>query len=86
MLQRFVADPLAPPLPGADFYFDVMTMLPKVPQDVFDREALAWYRSLPEGPRPSSRCASFLALSRALAGSAAVARPLLLLAGAWRAR
>ena len=42
MHERFVSDPLVPARPGSDFYFDLLTMLPKVPQDVFDHEALAW--------------------------------------------
>lgn len=40
--ERFVSDPLVPARPGSDFYFDLLTMLPKVPPDVFDHEALAW--------------------------------------------
>ena len=40
--QRFVSDPLAPVRAGSDFYFDVTTMLPKVPVEVFDLESRAW--------------------------------------------
>ena len=40
--SRFVRDPIAAQKAGSDFYFDLRTMMPKVPVDVFDSEILSW--------------------------------------------
>jgi len=45
--RRFVSDPLAAVRAGSDFYFDLATMLPKVPVDIFDLESRAWSHCVP---------------------------------------
>ena len=40
--SRFVRDPFAAHKAGSDFYFDLRTMMPNVPLDVFDSEVLSW--------------------------------------------